>query len=256
MIALAERRHALTGNPMPFHYISTLGAFINARAAGIDAPDETTTPTRQTAGGIGYPQTKAAAESVLRAAAERGTINLTVYRPGMVLADSRSGNTSPSDMLLPMLTACAELGTRPTEAGYGPIEAADVVSRSIVRLSLRNDAPGRTFHLVRPEPVRVLDAVDAMTRAGHRLTTVPPDTWWRQVQEHNSTGRPLPLARMSEFARFLIAHDAEHQAPWMRSESTWSALTDDWPEPPPLDSAYFDRMIAALHSAGTLPKPT
>lgn len=255
LIALAERRHALTARPVPFHYISTLGAFVNSRAVGIEALDETATPTRQTAGRMGYPQTKAAAEEVLRAAAARGRISLTVYRPGLLLADSHSGNTSQSDLLLPLLTACAALGTCPSEAMYGPAEAADVVSRSIVRLSLRDDAPGRAFHLVRPDSVRVLDAVDAMTRAGHRLTILPPDVWWRQVQEHSSKGLPLPLARMSEFGRFLIAHDTEHQVPWMRSEATWSALTDGWPEPDPLDSAYFDRMITALHAAGTLPAP-
>ncbi|MFK8850859.1 SDR family oxidoreductase [Streptomyces sp. Ac-502] len=101
LVSLARRRTELTGRAPHFHYVSTLGVFLDARRAGTEEVDEGTEVSERTSGQLGYPRSKAVSELALRAAAETDGLPVSVYRPAFVTGHSRTGRTSSADLLTP-----------------------------------------------------------------------------------------------------------------------------------------------------------
>ncbi|MFF2789411.1 TIGR03617 family F420-dependent LLM class oxidoreductase [Streptomyces sp. NPDC058049] len=252
LIALARRRTQLTGRPPGVHHVSTLGTLIAARATGLDETDEHTAASAATAGPLGYPRTKAVAEAELRAAAAAYDIPVTVYRPGVITGHSRTGNTSASDPLTPLLRAAVALGAAPTGDQWAPGERVDIVARALVRLMHRPDAPGRTFHLVSPEPLPLSALFDALRRAGHHFEQVTPDEWWHRVEEQAHDPAVRPMAAMRDIGRHIVSSGDGHRMPRPHSEATWAALAETGLCPTPWDTAFLDRFAAALD----LPAPS
>ncbi|RKT88990.1 thioester reductase domain-containing protein [Saccharopolyspora antimicrobica] len=254
LASLAARSTELTGRTCDFHFVSTLGVFINLGNRGVEFVDETFVPTEDSAGELGYPTTKVVAERELRAAAERGGLRLTVHRPGLITGDSRTGRTSDSDLLVPALQACLELGSVPDGAGETPADTVDTVARCIVELASRPAALGASYHLVRREPLPLMRAIDALGRRGHRLGTIPREQWWEMVQEHSLDSGNLTLAMMSEVSRYMFA--VGRRTPRIRADATWAALTAAGVSAPPLDDALFDRVVGSLEADGKLAAPS
>jgi probable F420-dependent oxidoreductase len=252
MIGFADRATELTGRAPRFHLVSTLGTLIGARQAGWDEVDENTAPSMATAGHLGYPRSKTAAEIVARTAAERG-LPVTVTRPGLVTGHSRTGRTFDSDLLVPLLRAAVAMGSAPTGNGAVPADMVDVVARAIVTLACRTDTAGRAFHLVRPGWLLLADVFDALRRAGHRLGPVEPDTWWAMVDEHATDPMVLPMAALAEVGRYMLAADRRHQPPRIRSDTTWAVLAESGVLAPPLGPAFLDRFVTGLTDTGVLP---
>lgn len=245
LIALAERRAQLTGHAPAFHYVSTLGAFANARRIGLEEVDESTEVSAATAGQMGYPRSKAAAEAELRRAAGTG-LPVTVFRPGVVTGHSRSGRTTHTDVLVPLLEAAVALGMAPTGLKGIPAERCDIVARGIVTLIRQGGGVGRAFHLVQREPQSLEELFNALRRAGHRLEPVERGHWWQAVERHREDLAVRPLLAMNEASRYLLALDADHEPPRIRSEATWAALAEAGMDAAPFDAAFFNRLIAGL----------
>lgn len=236
--AIAER----TGTEVGFHYVSTLAVFLDAARAGIPAADESTPPTMQTAGELGYPRSKVAAERAVARAADRGVAG-TVYRPGLVTGDSVSGDTSASDLLMPVLRAVVAIGYAPDRAEAVPGEAVDLVARHIVRLS-PGQTGGSAYHMIKPELVSLMGAFDALRRAGYRLDEVAPDKWWELAQQRRDDREVAPLMHMGQIGRRMLGLEPDYPMPPVRSDRTYATLRASWPEPAPLDDAFFDRLVA------------
>lgn len=251
---LAARSTELRGRRCDFHFVSTLGVFINLGNLGVEFVDETTPPTEESAGELGYPTTKVVAERELRAAAERGDLRLTVHRPGLITGDSRTGRTSDSDLLVPALQACLALGAVPDGAGETPADTVDTVARCIVELASMPGALGANHHLVRCEPLPLMRAIDALGRRGHQLDTVPREEWWKMVQEHSVESGDLTLAMMSEVSRYMFS--VGRRTPRVRADATWARLTACGVPAPPLDDVFFDRLVASLEADGKLVAPS
>lgn len=247
LIALARRREQLTGRPPVFHYVSTLGTLAGGRLIGLAEVDESTEVSEATSGPLGYPRSKAAAEALLWRAAADG-LPVSVYRPGAVTGDSRTGLTNSSDVLTPVLWAAVALGAVP-EGDVGlPTERADVVARAIALLM--REPYGSAFHLCHPRPLRWNAVFDALRRAGHRLVTVPSSEWWRRVEEQASHPAVHPLAAMSEAGRLLLATDEAHNPPLMRADATWKVLTARGMPPEPLEGDFLDLLVSHLTVPG------
>ncbi|KOV10761.1 hypothetical protein ADK60_37105 [Streptomyces sp. XY431] len=244
LIALAERSAALTGRAPAFHHVSTIGVLVAAQRIGLAEVDESTQPSADTTGGFGYPASKAAAEQALRAAAGRG-LPVAIYRPGLVMAHSRTGRTSTSDLLLPIVRAAISLGLAPEAPDVIPADSVDVVARAVALLAVRPDTPGRVFHLTRPDPLPLAGLFDSLRRAGHRLTPVPAGTWWDQVEGNAADAEVLPMVALREIGRYLVPPDPRYCPPRIGSTATWDALRAAGMTPPPLDGAYFDRFAEA-----------
>lgn len=250
LIAFARRRAKLTGHPPRFHFISTLATLIDARAAGLAEVDENTAPTLATAGHLGYSSSKAAAEIELRAAARDG-LPVTVFRPGLITGHSRTGRTTRTDVLVPVLRAALALGAAPTGPDMVHANMIDVVAHGIVALICGADTAGRAFHLIRPEPLRLADTFDALRRTGHRLTSMTPRDWSRQLDEHTGDPAVRQMSAMAEASSYLLALDPDRQPPRFRCDATRAALREAGVPAPPLDGDFFDRLVAGLELDGS-----
>jgi len=118
-----------------------------------------------------YERTKYEAEKLVRAAMR--TLPITVIRPGIIVGDSRTGEidkldgpyylitliaTNASGMRLPML------GRTESPLHLVPI---DYVIDAAWHVARREDAAGKTFHIVDPQPLRAGQVFDAVAEFAH-----------------------------------------------------------------------------------------
>lgn len=236
--AISERSHA----QVPFHYVSTLAVFLDAVRAGIHEVDEKTRPSMETAGELGYPRSKVAAERLVGRAAEGGVIS-TIYRPGLVTGHSVTGDTSTSDLLMPVLRAVVAIGYAPDRAEAVPGEAVDLVARHITRLSVGQKGD-QAYHMVKPEPISLMHGFAALRRAGYRLEEVSPEKWWELAAQRRDDPEVAPLIHMGPIGRRMLGLEPAYPPPPVRSDYTYNTLRRSYPEPAALDEGFFDRLVA------------
>ena len=196
--------------------------------------------------GNDYERSKVEAEGMVRAAS--GPATVTVYRPSIIVGDSRSGFTSTYHGLFAVLrlghtlltkvslgstsgpAILALLGIPPTNhKNFVPV---DWVSAVISHCLQRPEARGRTFHVTHPEPVSsaaigrlVQEAVETFSRAA---SADDPDLCDEQWFADN-------LATQLDVYRSYFRHD-----PTFDRTST-DAIAGGIPCPP-LDHASLMRM--------------
>ncbi|WP_107657407.1 TIGR03617 family F420-dependent LLM class oxidoreductase [Nocardia suismassiliense] len=244
LVALAQRRRILTGRSPALHHISTIGTLGLAVDSGLDEVSEETSSTVRTAGTLGYPRSKALAELELRHAHEQG-FPVTIYRPGLITGDWRTGETNDTDALVPLTHAVLALGAAPTAGGL-PADTIDTVVHAIVALIDHPDSPGHTYHLVRPHPLNFVDVFDAIRRAGRLLFAEEPAAWWQLAEAHAHQPAIRPVLAMSETYQKMLGIDPISRPPRIRCDTTWRVLRTLNVPQRPLDSAYFDRLAASI----------
>ncbi len=121
-----------------------------------------------------YHRTKYESEKLVRREVEAKTL---VYRPGMVVGHSQTGEMDKVDGPYYMFTLLKKLrGALPAwfplagpEGGKVTIVPVDFVARSMDHIAHLpdEDLPGDTFHLVDPEPMTVGEALNTFARAAH-----------------------------------------------------------------------------------------
>ncbi|HEV2641043.1 MAG TPA: thioester reductase domain-containing protein [Actinocrinis sp.] len=242
LIGLAAACAERSGGPAAFHYVSTLAVFLDAVRAGLTVVDETTQPSMATAGELGYPRSKVAAERAVGRAADRGVVG-TVYRPGLVTGHSVTGDTSTSDLLVPVLRAVVALGCAPDRAEAVPGEAVDLVARNIARLAAGRPGGG-AYHMVRPEPVSLMHGFAALRRAGYPLEEVSSGRWWELAQQHSEDPHVAPLMHLGPIGRRMLGLEPAYPPPPVRSDHTDAVLRRSFPQTPALDETFFDRLVA------------
>ncbi|WP_330254613.1 SDR family oxidoreductase [Nocardia sp. NBC_00565] len=127
-----------------------------------------------------YHRTKFAAEKLVR---ESEGVRWRVYRPAIVVGDSRTGEMDKIDGPYYFFPAISRLGALPTELpmllpelGSTNIVPVDYVASAMVELVRRSGLDGRTFHLVNPEPQpfgEIYGALAAAAGAPTGIGTVP-----------------------------------------------------------------------------------
>ena len=144
-----------------------------------------------------YEETKALAEREVRARMTAGLPG-SIYRPSVVVGDSRTGETTKFDgpycvlqlLLRQPRMAVLPVPGRPAETTFNVVPS-DFVSDAIAWLSTRPSAVGQTYALADPEPATVDRLITLMALAtGRKVLRVPV---------------PFRLAR----------HELEH-VPWLR----------------------------------------
>jgi thioester reductase-like protein len=150
-----------------FHHLST--AFVCGDRRGIVSENEL-----DCGGGSGnaYEGSKFASEQMIR---EFDGIRPTIYRPSVVVGDSRNGYTSTYHHFYRFLELAVRLSSRPASTGgeWKPrrqrlplrlpltgqetqnLVPVDWVSQAIIELLRRPQGHGRTYHLVAWQPVRL-----------------------------------------------------------------------------------------------------
>ncbi|WP_369640602.1 SDR family oxidoreductase, partial [Nocardia sp. JMUB6875] len=169
-----------------------------------------------------YHRTKFEAEKMVREAAD---LRWRVYRPAIVVGDSRTGEMDKIDGPYYFFPAIAGLAALPSELpmpipdlGSTNIVPVDYVVDAMVELINKPGLVGKTFHLTNPEPQPFTEIYNALARAAgapHAIGTVPGS----HTALHALGGLPgVPAVRDFLLERFGIPAEV---APHTSFESTF-----------------------------------
>jgi thioester reductase-like protein len=200
---------ASTGHFRRLHHVST--AFAAGRRRGRvlagDLPPDRPRHFRNT-----YEQTKARAERVLR---EQREIPVTIYRPSIIVGDSRDGVTRNWNVLYyPMrLVASGRLAIAPSgRRALLDCVPVDFVVDGIVALAKREDTAGAILHLVAGTEATSVPAVlrelcAGVERSAHHPNPVAtrivgPARWWIASQGHRWLGGRRARQILTKFSQY------------------------------------------------------
>lgn len=161
--------------PARLHYVST--CYVSGRHEGEfteDALDEGQSFLNH------YESTKFDAELLVRKAMADG-LAATIYRPGIVVGDSRTGETQKYDgpyFLASFLRRQPRVAVVPAVGSLDQVRVSlvprDFVIEAMDQLSVLDRSVGRTYALTDPHPPTVRQLVDAFARhLGKRVVWVP-----------------------------------------------------------------------------------
>lgn len=237
-------RLATTSRLKPMHYVSTLSVF-PPRPGGEDRieleQDPLGFPGELLFGG--YPQSKWVADRIVMLARTRG-IPASIYRPGMILGSSHTGESNTADFYHRLVKGSIELGLSPDVGVRLNLNTADFVGPAIVDMALRPETWGGTFHLVNPValPWNILFGwVDSL---GWPIRTVDYDEWVAGLRDAVDRGEPNALAPLVYFISEL-PRDA-FSLPWFDDAATQQALDGrgiECPASPELLEVWFQYLV-------------
>jgi nucleoside-diphosphate-sugar epimerase len=153
------RRAAAGGRFRRFHHVST--AYVGGSAEGVFLERE---PARVGAARNGYERSKGEAEALVHVS----ELPFTIYRPSVIVGDSRTGRTASYNVLYPPMRLAwrDRLRALPLRPGsVTDIVPVDYVADAIVALAQTPLAAGRTLHLVAGTPTPLPRLVDALATA-------------------------------------------------------------------------------------------
>ena len=147
------------------HYVST--CYVSGTATGVFGEDDLDVGQ---AFKNHYEETKFLAEMEVA----RSGLPVTVYRPSIVVGDSRTGETGKFDGPYFTLTAMEripspglffKIGSGLNPANVVPV---DFVTEALALLSASPDSRGRTYHLADPHPLSVFEVGELFARELHK----------------------------------------------------------------------------------------
>ncbi|MEG3939641.1 amino acid adenylation domain-containing protein [Microcoleus sp. S36b_A3] len=164
----------------PVHLISTISVFSAMGESGIKLvrEEDELTPGEGLKGA--YTQTKWVAEKLVEVARDRG-IPVSIYRPGRISGDSKTGACNPSDLLYRLIAGCVQLGCTPDDDKLMNIAPVDYVSRAIVHLSSQKELLGKTFHLVNPQSFQMSELLGWICSMGYQIKRVSSEAWQAEI---------------------------------------------------------------------------
>jgi thioester reductase-like protein len=166
----------------PLFYVSTIGVF-EGRNPDLKRPVSED-------GGLpeaselyyGYAQSKWVAEKLVRDYRAMG-MPATVFRPGPIYGDSRSGALNTDDFFCRMIRACAGFNAVPdldVELDGLPV---DHVSRIILDIAKTPNAMNGNFNIVNPFPVHLKTVFSWMEEEGYGFDLVPVHQWLETLKQ-------------------------------------------------------------------------
>jgi thioester reductase-like protein len=224
-----------------FHHVST--CYVSGRYSGVFAEEDL---EKGQAFNNSYEETKFLAEVEVRRAADAG-LPTTVYRPAIVVGNSRTGETQKYDgpyfvvqwvLRQPGTTVVPVVGDPDaTRVNVVPI---DFVVDAIAHLSSLPHAAGRTYHLADPDPLTVTQLLEVIERAtGKKLRTVtlPRRTAKWAIDKVPGVYR---LIRIPSAAVDYFAHPTHYSVHQMRTDLAGSGISV------PAFETYADRLVSYM----------
>ncbi len=228
-------RLATTTRVKPVRYVST-----SSSPQTIDVPS----------GLPGYVLTKWVAERLVRSGAERG-IPTTIYRPGLITGDSRTGAAGTDDAWWTMLRSMLVIGSAPDLTGAEiAMLPVDHVAAAIVAAAHRAPALGVAVDLAprRALPLRAI--VDEVRRRGYPLDLIAPE----QFPEALTTAAEQRIATGDESLSRAAALSTNY-ATTGEAEDTTSDMVPDQSvtHVPGVDTAVLTRYFDFFIETGFFP---
>jgi len=241
-------RLACTAQPKPVHYVSTLSVFPLIDLAGASVALEEESLEQPEMLMDGYSQSKWVAEGRLRAARARG-LPVTIYRPGRITGDSRTGKGEPDDPMWKLILQSIQSGVTPAVEVTVDMTPVDFASRAIVHLSTRPESAGRTFHLVSPRPISWSALCDHIRARGYPLRTVSVADWKDQANVVLGQDLEKSMFAWLPMVAALTTGDGPLVLPQLRYDCahTLAGLEGTSIACPPVDDrllgTYFDHLV-------------
>ena len=234
----------------PVHYISTAAVFTRARQLRHPVVAETTVPTPRMSDVIGYTSSKCEAEHEVRSAAAEG-LPTAIYRPGLVLGDSRTGAYSDTEVTVRLLRGAIAVGCAPITTCEVPAVPVDHLARAIVAISRTPHALGAAWH---PNAaLRVADVFDHARSFGYGLRACTPSQWRGALLNADAGASAYLVLAVWDIMSYLLAITERHRPPAVDCGATARLLEASGVPSPALDEPLFHTILARLAGDGVIP---
>lgn len=218
-------RWARENGVQDFGYVSSLAA-CSPTGPDMSIAETRAQPLADRAGGYG---TGKWVSERLAERAERDGMRIRIWRPGLILGDSRSGACNPKDMTWRLIVASLAVGAHPADDRLLYSAPVDVVAKAIVAGLTEPGAVGRAQHLVHHEPLSIRGLFAALSAAGLPTTPLPPARWQQLVRERaldagDDALAPVALLGFSEELGDMVRVEAEAWRGWLTRSGLSSAV--------------------------------
>jgi thioester reductase-like protein len=213
---------------------------------------------------LGYAQTKAVAESLVREAGRRG-LPVTIYRSALISGHSADDDFNGEDLLTLLVRGCVRMGDAPDLDWTLDALPVDAAARWIADLS----ASAGTFHLRHARPRHWRECVLWMRVYGYPVRLIPYAQWIHQLERELDRAPEDAVIKhpLYPLRRFFIErpHGADG---WTRPQlyedvrrtrlsntTTMGTLARTGSECVELDGALLEHYFEAFQLHASLPSP-
>ncbi|MDC0672586.1 thioester reductase domain-containing protein [Nannocystis radixulma] len=258
-------RLAATGLPKPVHHVSSIAVFgpsgFFGGARRVHEDDDLDDYLQYLNFDLGYAASKWAAESMVWEAARAG-LPVTVYRPGFIVGDSRTGAGDSDDFIARLVRGAIQIGAFPDlprqRMEFVPV---DHVSRAILHIAGQADHQDRAHHLVPAESRLSIDLNDffaLIASFGYRLSRRPYRQWLERTsqdcRERDSPLYPLlPMLSERVYKDELTRWELHEDTPAYDAANALWALADSDLEFPAIDRPLLEKYLRRWLDADRLP---
>jgi thioester reductase-like protein len=188
----------------PLHFVSSISVF-SALTPTVDGFAQEDAPLDETRGLFGgYGESKWVGEKLVGLARSRG-LPASIYRPGIVGGDSRTGIGNTGDLAWNLIKGAIQAGAAPDDSAPFDVTPVDYVAGAIVALSLQSGCLDRAYHFPNPAPRPWNEVYDFARRLGYPLRQLPFSDWLDELAEDV---RRDPNQALAPFAPMLAAGGA------------------------------------------------
>lgn len=175
VVATRELLRLACAAPARFHFVSSLSVcYLTAPPEPIDEAFEPVQHLEDLH--LGYAQSKAVAEALVRSAAARG-LPATIYRPSLISGSTRSGISKVDDLLPLLQKGCIEMGMAPDLNWRLDCCSVDSISKAITRWATNGRTALDTVHLSAVRPRHWREFVLWLNLYGYDVRLTSYDEW-------------------------------------------------------------------------------
>jgi amino acid adenylation domain-containing protein/thioester reductase-like protein len=237
----------------PVHFISTI--YTLTAADRLSGPElvESDLPRHGELLRMGYLQSKWVSERLVEAARERG-IPVTIYRPGRLCGDTRTGVCQSDDFYWGFVSACLIMGKAPQRDMDENLLPVNSAAQGIVALSRQGGEPNRAYHLINERPLRWQRLFSALGDWGYRVENIPYAEWKEEVVRRV---QQQPDSSYTRLAGFLFEEDEEEAGePPFSAPETWRRLQELEIDLPVVDGQLLEKYFSFFAQSGLFPSST
>ncbi|MEM6840429.1 MAG: thioester reductase domain-containing protein, partial [Cyanobacteria bacterium P01_C01_bin.120] len=256
------------GKLKPVNYISTVGVFgaiaYFTDQTAVYEDDDLDISRDFLCWDDGYAQSKWVAEKMLLAAKAQG-LPVTVFRPGFIAGDSRTGATNMRDFLSRSLLGCIQLGAYPDLAQFkNQVITVDYASRAILHISQQPESSGGTFHITPWSSTQDFAWNDLFEWAqdyGYPLRRLSYGRWKEQLSQHcrhyqdNALYPLLPFLNETIYKQQLTILELYENTADFDCSNAIAALKGSSIQCPTIDRQRLFTYLDAFISQKQLPQP-
>ncbi|KAF9957508.1 hypothetical protein BGZ70_009489 [Mortierella alpina] len=241
-----------SGNPKSLHYVSSISAFgpvnLLKRTETVYEDADMKAYLTGLKYDTGYSQSQWVAEQLVWEARRRG-IPLSVYRPGFIMGDSRTGAGNPKDFMARFIKGCIELGSYPILPSQGKqIVAVDYVSQALLRIASDDSNLWRAYHVVPSRNEELGKLFDLLAQCGSPLRALPYPQWVQCLNTssdiNNSPLMPFISMLMEPVYGHLTRWEVQEGMPSYDMSNTRRVLdASGGLKMPPIDQALLQKYI-------------